>query len=116
MGSPEFDLVREQEREDALEARYEMLRPDMDVLAEEMADKCLLDPDWWAEEILGDNGTTGALPRAMSDCMKNLDSARAGDEISRKAILSALCLLQRAAYTEALDESFPIAEKEVLRA
>lgn len=115
MGSLEFDLVREQEREDALEARYEMLRPDMDVLAEEMADKCLLDPDWWAEEILGDNPTTRTVPLTMSDCMKNLDAACAGDELSRRAILSALCRLQRVAYVEARDESFPIAEREVLR-
>jgi len=36
MGSVEFDLVREQEREVAAETRYEMLRPDMDTLAEEL--------------------------------------------------------------------------------
>lgn len=63
------------------------------------------DPDWWDAKLEGVNAVTGALPMALARAMQSLDRACEGDQISIRAVLSALSILQRAAMVEAIEET-----------
>lgn len=61
--------------------------------------------DWWNTQLEGTNGTTGAAPQALARAMENLNRACLGDQISTRAVLAALSILQRAAMVDAIAEA-----------
>jgi len=71
-------------------------------------DRCLTDPYFWADAIVGDGEVRNLLPDILARVMANLDRTCDGESIGRDAITTALSQLQRAGRRDAeSDPDYP---------